>query len=382
MENIAYLHLVSTYEDSPNNELVSLSYLLENTVTPDWKKMSVSAWNYMLPLVLALSVLSTFSSAMALQKGDRGPSVSSLQQQLQKAGYYKAPITRVYDKRTEDAVRRFQKNAGIRIDGVAGVSTLQKLENWRTTKPTAVKPKKPTVVKTSTAKKPVAKNTVAKAQSNSSKFLKRGNEGESVRILQERLRIANFYYGNATGIFGPITEGAVKRFQAAYNLDVDGVVGPQTNRKLPPLGIGGNGQARAQNVAARKKNSDHLTQGDRGEAVRVLQAQLIKAGYLKGEPNGYFGSYTANAVKRFQAGNYLAASGIAGPTTRGKLYRSINKTSSSEFNTLEIQRRLRVRGFYKGPLNGVLDKSTQKAIKQAQEFYGISLNDVKNGRYY
>ncbi|MEM7553383.1 MAG: peptidoglycan-binding protein [Cyanobacteria bacterium P01_A01_bin.84] len=382
MENIAYLHLASTYEDSPNSELVSLSYVFKNTVKPDLKKLSGSAWNYMLPLILVLSVLSTFSSAMALQKGDRGPSVSSLQQQLQKAGYYKAPITRVYDQPTENAVRYFQKKAGLRVDGIAGVSTLQKLEAWRPKTPTAAKPKKPTVVKTNAVKKPVAKSRVATAKYTPSGFLKRGNEGESVRILQERLRIANFYYGNATGIFGPITEDAVKRFQAAYNLDVDGIVGPETGRKLPPLGIGGNAQVKARTVSVRKKNPDNLTQGDRGEPVRVLQAQLIKAGYLKGEPNGYFGSYTANAVKRFQGDNYLAVSGIAGPTTRGKLYRLVNKTNKSEFNTLEIQRRLRVRGFYKGPLNGVLDKSTQKAIKQAQEFYGISLNDVKSGRYY
>jgi peptidoglycan hydrolase-like protein with peptidoglycan-binding domain len=206
-------------------------------------------------------------------------------------------------------------------------------------------------------------------------YLVKGDEGEDVRTLQQRLRVAGFYYGNATGIFGPITEEAVKRFQTAYKLDADGIVGPATLSKLPPEGIGG------ENPPQRTAAKDTLTVGDRGEAVRVIQEQLIKAGYLQGQPNGYFGPYTAEAVKRFQAANYLAASGIAGPTTRARLYSLVSQAPKSDFNVLEIQRRLQARGFYKGQLNGLMADDTRKAIKQAQEFYGISLTDVRSGNF-
>ena len=377
MESIAYLHLASTYEDCPSSELISLSQLLNRGIAPEWGKFSSKAWKHLLPLALTVSLLSTVGSALALQKGDNGPSVSGLQQQLQKAGFYQAPITKVYDKPTEDAVRRFQKAAGIAADGIAGVSTLQKLESWR---PAKIKPQsKPTqIVSARIIRNQVPKVTPVK-KLQTTQYLKRGDEGEVVRVLQEQLRVAGYYYGNATGIFGPITEESVKRFQKAYNLDVDGVVGPNTRKKLPPSGIGFGSEARTTSV---KVNPDNLRQGHRGEAVRVLQAQLIEAGYLKGEPNGYFGSYTAAAVRRFQADNYLAASGIAGPTTRGKLHSQVKTAPKSQFSVMEVQRRLQVRGFYKGPLNGVMDKSTKRAIKQAQQFYDISLNDLKNGRYW
>ncbi len=187
--------------------------------------------------------------------------------------------------------------------------------------------------------------------------------------------MAGYYYGNSTGIFGPITVEAVKRFQQAYNLDADGVVGPATLRKLPPSGVGYGEDA------AKRASDDKLRIGDRGEPVRVVQEQLIKAGYLEGEPNGYYGPYTADAVRRFQAANYLAASGVAGSTTRAKLHSLVNTASKSEFDVLEIQRRLHERGFYKGSLNGVMGNDTKQAIKQAQQFYGISLNDVKSGRF-
>ncbi|MBW4478983.1 MAG: peptidoglycan-binding protein [Tolypothrix brevis GSE-NOS-MK-07-07A] len=400
MENLAYLHLAFVYEESPSSELVSLSGLLNKAAAPDWKRLSSKAWGYMLPLAVTLSVLSVVSSALALERGDQGPSVRNLQQQLQRTGFYQAPVSQVFDFPTEDAVRRFQKSAGLPVDGVASTNTLQKLDSWRASsegrqankpvvvnteteakKPTptteAKKPtptteaKKPTP--TTEAKKPTP-TTVATKRSNA-KLLARGDEGEEVRVLQERLRVAGYYKGNSTGIFGSITEEAVKRFQQAYKLDADGVVGPETQRRLPASGIGyGEDTPKA-------RNDGKLKIGDRGEAVRVVQEQLIKAGYLEGEANGYYGPNTASAVRKFQTANYLASSGVAGPTTRGKLYSLVTSGTKNEFNVLEIQRRLHERGFYKGTLNGVMGNDTKKAIRQAQLFYGISLNDVKSGRY-
>ncbi|MEH1820323.1 MAG: peptidoglycan-binding protein [Nostoc sp.] len=383
MENLAYLHLAFAYEDSTPSELVSLSSLFNKAAAPDWKRLSGRAWKYMLPLALSLSILGAVSSVMALEKGDQGPSVRNLQQKLKTAGFYQASVSQVYDVSTQEAVRRFQKAAGLPVDGIVGASTLQKLESWQAKKSTVVattQTKKTTAV-SEQAKKPSTTSSASSASSATSKrrnpnYLAKGDEGEDVRALQERLRVAGFYYGNATGIFGPITEESVKRFQDSYKLSVDGIAGPATLRKLPGVGIGDGEEAPKKVV-----NRDKLRVGDRGEPVRILQEQLIQAGYLEGEPNGYYGPFTADAVKRFQAANFLTASGVAGPTTRAKLYSSVNTTSKSEFNTLEIQTRLRERGFYKGKLNGVMADDTKKAIKQAQEFYGISLKDLKSGRF-
>ena len=392
MDNLAYLHLAVVYEDPSASELVYLNSWLKTAQTPDLKRFSSKAWRYMLPLVLTISILSIASSALALQKGDSGPSVKNLQQDLQRAGFYQAPVTQVFDIKTQDAVKRFQKAASIGVDGIAGPATLQKLEGWRAavtvntnrSASRAAQTKKPVAKASQNNKqKPLVKVAASTTKRRNPNLLGKGDEGEAVKALQERLRVAGFYYGNSTGIYGPITEDAVKRFQRAYGLDVDGIVGAQTLTKLPPMGVGfGEEAPKSMTIAATRRNKEFLGLGDRGEPVRILQAQLIKAGYLKGQPNAYFGPYTADAVKRFQNANYLAASGIAGPTTRGKLYRNLNDgASKAEFNVLEIQRRLQGRGFYKGPLNGKMSKDTKKAIKQAQEFYGVSLKDVRNGRF-
>ncbi|QGG47925.1 peptidoglycan-binding protein [Heliorestis convoluta] len=74
--------------------------------------------------------------------------------------------------------------------------------------------------------------------------LKRGDRGNDVVEVQMRLTNLGFYTGRVDGDFGPMTHRAVENFQREHNLIVDGVVGPQTTRKLNEL-LAGNGQAAA-----------------------------------------------------------------------------------------------------------------------------------------
>ena len=57
-------------------------------------------------------------------------------------------------------------------------------------------------------------------------ILKLGSRGNEVKVLQEKLNL------KADGIFGPLTEEAVKDFQRSNGLEVDGIVGANTLSKL------------------------------------------------------------------------------------------------------------------------------------------------------
>lgn len=58
---------------------------------------------------------------------------------------------------------------------------------------------------------------------------KRGSTGQMVRQIQKALHLM------PDGIYGAITEEAVRKWQAAHGLPADGIVGPKTLLKLIPV---------------------------------------------------------------------------------------------------------------------------------------------------
>lgn len=61
---------------------------------------------------------------------------------------------------------------------------------------------------------------------------RRGDQGDGVRALQETLNLLGYDCGKVDGKFGAKTEAAVRDFQNAWGLAVDGVVGPDTDNAL------------------------------------------------------------------------------------------------------------------------------------------------------
>lgn len=137
-----------------------------------------------------------------------------------------------------------------------------------------------------------------------------GCTGDAVKTLQEKLNAKGFNSGNVDGIFGAKTYAAVTAFQKANSLGVDGIVGKLTWAKLY--------DATPVNVTP-VTTQPMLRTGSRGDAVRRLQELLNALGYDCGSVDGIFGSKTYAAVLAFQKANGLAADGIVGSLTWGKL---------------------------------------------------------------
>ena len=67
----------------------------------------------------------------------------------------------------------------------------------------------------------------------------------------------------------------------------------------------------------------NLSRGAKGEDVFWLQSRLAELGYYTGTiTGGYYGG-TQSAVKAYQRDNGLAADGVAGAKTQGKLYEDV-----------------------------------------------------------
>ena len=129
-----------------------------------------------------------------------------------------------------------------------------------------------------------------------------GDEGEPVRDIQERLTALGFGSNrDAAGEFRGGTESAVRTFQAARGLGVDGIVGPDTWRAI---------------VAAGYSLGDrllyHRVPMMRGDDVADLQRQLNSLGFDAGKVDGIFGPDTLRALLDFQSNRRMPEDGIAG----------------------------------------------------------------------
>ncbi|WP_261129781.1 L,D-transpeptidase family protein [Bacillus sp. Marseille-Q3570] len=66
----------------------------------------------------------------------------------------------------------------------------------------------------------------------STSILKKGSRGAEVKNLQQRLTELGYSTKGIDGIFGKNTDTAVRKFQKAKKLKVDGIVGPATKKAL------------------------------------------------------------------------------------------------------------------------------------------------------
>lgn len=81
--------------------------------------------------LFVISLVTVFSppdSVSTLSKmGSRGTEVREIQKRLKDRGIHKGAIDGIYGKDTEASVRKFQKQQGLAVDGIAGPQTLKKL---------------------------------------------------------------------------------------------------------------------------------------------------------------------------------------------------------------------------------------------------------------
>ncbi len=61
------------------------------------------------------------------KRGSRGEEVTKIQQKLKELGLYTIAVDGIYGAKTEEAVRAFQKQKGLAVDGIAGPNTLKAL---------------------------------------------------------------------------------------------------------------------------------------------------------------------------------------------------------------------------------------------------------------
>jgi N-acetylmuramoyl-L-alanine amidase len=136
---------------------------------------------------------------MDLSRGDSGDAVALLCNTLTRLGLLSSSHSE-FDGDVEAAVKAFQQERGLSVTGIANALTLRVLEEarWK-----------------------LGDRTLLYTPS---KMLR----GDDVAALQTRLIEMGFNCGRVDGIFGALTENALKDFQKSVGVKVDGSCGPST----------------------------------------------------------------------------------------------------------------------------------------------------------
>jgi peptidoglycan hydrolase-like protein with peptidoglycan-binding domain len=255
-------------------------------------------------------------------RAERTERVKALQRQLTWLGLEPGAIDGRYGPATMEAVRRFQEVRDLPANGVADLATLRAL-------------------RAGTPERPFSGRV------------------QRVQELQRRLTALGFDPGPVDGRYGPITTEAVKRFQHANDLPVDGVVDPRT-------------------LAALRNSTPDRALGRRVERVKELQRQLAALGLSPGPVDGRYGPITTGAVKRFQEVNDLPVHGVADPLTLNALRARVRGrpfTGRIE-RVKELQRHLTALGTEPGPVDGCYGPATTEAVKRFQQRHGLPMDGI------
>ena len=235
-------------------------------------------------------LVGTEAKPYVMQTGDEGEDVKAVQQRLYELGYItdKGNITGTFGEKTEAAVKEFQQRNRLTSDGKVGTVTMETL---------------------------YSSDVI-------SRFYSVGDESDEIKTFQQRLEKLGYYDGKASGEFTKATAAAVREFQAANGLVVDGNVGPATKALL----LSSDAQAKV------------IKLGDSGSDVTAIQKRLAELGYMRAaNATGYFGEITQEAVMAFQRRNKLGADGKVGTVT----LETLNSKKREEGGLVLLRRQLR-----------------------------------------
>ena len=324
--------------------------------------------------------------ATTLREGDKGTAVTELQTMLKKLNYYYGSVTGSFGSLTKQAVRKFQDDNKLTVDGVAGPATINKLRTLtggsadsgsssgstvttdksygRTTKDNVYL--RSSYSTTSSAKASLQKGQkfrISKVYTVSGvkwyyvtvtvggytyKGYIRGDMMENITAAdfgddsnsgeQETIGMIKVTGNNVSLRYQPSTSanrvGTANIGDCFYYVDtVNGwfqtKAGYWITKDYAKVMTDAEVEAYIKNNGGSGSTGSSYTIGSTGSTVTYIQTALTAMGYYDRQITGHYGRYTKDAVRAFQRDHNLTADGVCGATTLAAIQKAYSGSSSA-----------------------------------------------------
>lgn len=324
--------------------------------------------------------------ATTLREGDKGTAVTELQTMLKKLNYYYGSVTGSFGSLTKQAVRKFQDDNKLTVDGVAGPATINKLRTLtggsadsgsssgstvttdksygRTTKDNVYL--RSSYSTTSSAKASLQKGQkfrISKVYTVSGvkwyyvtvtvggytyKGYIRGDMMENITAAdfgddsnsgeQETIGMIKVTGNNVSLRYQPSTSanrvGTANIGDCFYYVDtVNGwfqtKAGYWITKDYAKVMTDAEVEAYIKNNDGSGSTGSSYTIGSTGSTVTYIQTALTALEYYDRQITGHYGRYTKDAVRAFQRDHNLTADGVCGATTLAAIQKAYSGSSSA-----------------------------------------------------
>ncbi|UUI39543.1 peptidoglycan-binding protein [Oceanobacillus oncorhynchi] len=209
------------------------------------------------------------------QQGKRHDDIPDIKRDLNNLGYGYISITTLFGSFMEQKVEEFQRDHGLRVNGIIDEVTLAKL------------------------------NEAAPEDT-----YQRGDRHADIVTYKEQLNAVGFGYITETTLFGSFMETQVKRFQEYYGLNVNGTIDNATKIKLNSV------------------YNSPFQQGKRHNDIPDIKQKLNSLGYGYISITTLFGSYMEQKVEQFQRDNGLRVNGMIDEVTLSQINQAFDQQSN------------------------------------------------------
>lgn len=327
------------------------------------------------------------TTGTALREGDKGTAVTELQTMLKSLKYYYGEITGSFGSLTKRAVRKFQDDNNLTVDGIAGTSTINLLRSKTGTSGSTSGSSTGSTVTTAESYGRTTKDNVYLRSSYSTTSSAKASlpKGQKFRIskvytisgvkwyyvtvtlgsytykgyirsdMMEQITASDF--GDDSNSGEQETIGMIKvtgnnvslRYQPStsanrvgtanvgdcfYYVDtVDGWFqtksGYWISRDYAAVMTDAEVEAYIKNNGGSGDTGTSFTLGSTGSTVSYIQTALTALDYYDREVTGHYGKYTRDAVREFQRDHNLTADGVCGPATLAAIRTAYSGSSSA-----------------------------------------------------